>query len=139
MSPKPLLRVFMLACAVLCLGLGVLGVFVPGLPTTPFILLAAACAARGSPRLLAWLEAHKVFGPMIIHWRAHGAVARRAKWLATVTMGLCALLLWWAAKLWWVAALGSSTMAIVLVWLWLRPEPQVAAAPVGQAAPTTHH
>ena len=51
----------------------------PGLPTVPFVLLAAFAAARGSQRLHGWLLAHRQFGPMIRDWQAHGAVSRRAK------------------------------------------------------------
>ena len=67
--------------------LGVVGAFLPVLPTTPFVLLAAWAAARSSPWLLNWLENHTVFAPMIRDWRRGGVVSRRAKWMATVMMG----------------------------------------------------
>ena len=51
------------------LGLGIVGVVLPGLPTTPFVLLAAACYAKASPRLHRWLRAHRLFGPMVRDWR----------------------------------------------------------------------
>src|SRR3546814_20051788 len=54
------------------LGLGLVGVVVPGLPTVPFVLLSAYAAARGSERLHRWLLAHRVFGPMIVDWQVHG-------------------------------------------------------------------
>ena len=56
------------------LGLGLVGIVVPGLPTVPFVLLSAYAAARGSERLHAWLLAHPRFGPMIRDWQAQGAV-----------------------------------------------------------------
>jgi len=65
-----------------CVGLAVLGVFLPLLPTTPFLLLAAACFARSSPERYARLLAHPRFGPLIRDWRAHGTIPRRAKVLA---------------------------------------------------------
>ena len=68
------------------LGLGLVGIVVPGLPTVPFVLLAAYAAARGSSRLHRWLLAHRQFGPVIRDWQAQGAVSRRAKWLATTMM-----------------------------------------------------
>lgn len=105
------------------LGVGFVGIVVPGLPTVPFVLLSAFAAARGSERLHRWLLSHRLFGPMIVDWQAHGAVSRRAKWLATGTMAGCAAILWWAAPRPWLAAAGIACMAAVATWLWLRPEP----------------
>lgn len=105
------------------LALGVIGIVVPGLPTVPFVLLSAFAAARGSQRLYAWLLAHRQFGPMIRNWQAHGAVSRRAKWLATIMMALCAIIMLLTAPKLWMAATGTAIMAVVATWLWLRPEP----------------
>lgn len=107
----------------LSLGLGVLGVALPGLPTVPFILLSAYAAARGSARLHAWLLAHRRFGPMITDWERHGAVSRRAKRLALALMSLAAALMFLTAPRWWMAATGTGIMAVVAAWLWARPEP----------------
>lgn len=108
----------------IALGLAVLGVLLPGLPTTPFVLVAAWAAARGSPRLHAYLLGHRLFGPMISDWQRSGAVHRRAKWLASVTMLACAGLLLWLAPSRWLALLAIFIMLLVAIWLWLRPEPQ---------------
>jgi uncharacterized membrane protein YbaN (DUF454 family) len=116
-------RLLWLALAYVALGLGAIGIFVPGLPTTPFVLLAAFAAARGSRRLHARLHAHGVFGPMIRDWEASGAVARRAKWVATITMAACAVLMFATAPKPWMAGTGTAIMAGVAVWLWMRPEP----------------
>ena len=112
-----------LVLAYACLGLGIVGIFLPGLPTTPFVLLAAYAAARGSKRLHAWLLAHRMFGPMIRDWEASGAVSRKAKHWAIGTMALCAAVFFLTAPKWWMAAIGTGIMAIVGTWLWLRPEP----------------
>lgn len=120
--PAPV-RWLLLAGAVLCLALGVIGIFVPGLPTTVFILMAAWAAARSSPRLYEWLWFHPLFGLMLRNWANGGRVNRRAKWSATAMMGLSAIVLFFAAPHLWVALLASSCMACVLLWLWLRPEP----------------
>jgi len=59
--------------------LGLLGVFLPVLPTTPFLLLAAACFARSSRRIFNWLLNHPHFGPLIREWREHRSMPYRAK------------------------------------------------------------
>lgn len=105
------------------LGLGVVGIALPGLPTVPFVLLSAYAAARGSDRLHAWLLAHPRFGPMIRDWERGRCVSRRAKWLATTTMAVAALVMFLTAPRWWMAATGTAIMAIVATWLWRRPEP----------------
>ena len=124
MKPHPLIpRWAYLLFAWAMLALGVIGIALPGLPTTPFILLAAWAAARGSKRLHDWMQAHRVFGPMIRDWEASGAVSRRAKWAATITMVACAVIMFVAAPKWWMAATGSAIMTMTGTWLWLRPEP----------------
>ena len=116
-------RLLWLLLADATLTLGVIGIFVPGLPTTPFVLLSAYAAARGSRRLHAWLLAHRQFGPMIRDWQASGAVSRRAKRAATAMMALSAVLMFLTAPKAWMAATGTAIMAVVAIWLWLRPEP----------------
>jgi uncharacterized membrane protein YbaN (DUF454 family) len=68
----------------LFLGLGITGVFVPLLPTTPFLLLSAACYARSSKRLYDWLLNHPVMGRIIREWRTHRRMPLRAKRMALV-------------------------------------------------------
>ena len=108
----------------LSLGLGLVGIVVPGLPTVPFVLLSAYAAARGSRRLHDWLHAHPRFGPLIRDWEREGAVRRRAKWLATAMMAACGVLMALVAPRWWMAAFGIGVMVIVATWLWRRPEPR---------------
>ena len=117
-------RLFWWLLAYASLGIGIVGIVVPGLPTVPFVLLAAFAAARGSRRLHAWLLAHRQFEPMIRDWEREGAVSRRAKRLAIGMMALCAILLLLTAPKWWMAAIGSAIMACVALWLWRRPEPR---------------
>lgn len=123
--PAPLprwLQWVLRALAVLSLALGFLGMFLPVLPTTPFILLAAWAAARSSPRLLAWLENHRLFGAMLRDWRQGGVVSRKAKWGATGVMSASAVLLLFTVSKLWAAGGAIACMATVLVWLWRRPE-----------------
>jgi uncharacterized membrane protein YbaN (DUF454 family) len=116
------MRWFYAGLALLCLLLGILGAFLPVLPTTPFILLSAWAAARSSPRLLAWLEGHTAFGPMIRDWRRGGVVRRRAKWIASIFMGASAIYLLLSSHPRWVCWLAIACMASVAFWLWRRPE-----------------
>ena len=68
------------------LALGIIGIALPGLPTTPFILLAAACYAKASPRLHQWLLNHRWFGPMLRDWERDRSLTRRTKTVAVVSM-----------------------------------------------------
>ena len=111
------------------LALGIIGIVVPGLPTTPFVLLAAFAAARGSRRMHDWLLAHRTFGPMISDWERDGAISRRAKWTATILMGVCAVVMFAVAERIWLAGIGTATMVVVALWMWRRPEPCAATAP----------
>src|SRR5690606_16417601 len=106
------------------LGLGLVGIVVPGLPTVPFVLLSAYAAAGGSRPLHAWLRRPRQFGPLARDGQAEGAVSRRAKRLATTMMALCAVVMFLTAPRAWMAATGTTIMAIVAIWLWRRPEPQ---------------
>ncbi len=72
----------------LCLGLGAVGIFVPLLPTTPFVLLAAFCFSRGSATLHRWLLAQKTFGPLIRDWNQHGIIRLRVKWTSAIMIVL---------------------------------------------------
>ncbi|KQR56142.1 YbaN family protein [Acidovorax sp. Leaf160] len=124
-APLPLVvRWLLLAFAGLCLVMGVVGIFVPGLPTTVFILMAGWAAARSSPRLHAWLWRHPLFGSMLRNWANGGCVSRRAKWSATALMALCAVVLVVSNAPRWAAVTASLCMACVLAWLWRRPEPR---------------
>ncbi|MDH3789885.1 MAG: YbaN family protein [Xanthomonadales bacterium] len=70
------------------LGLGTLGIVLPLLPTTPFVLLSAACFARSSERWHRWLLANETFGPMIRNWEEHRCISCRVKIISILTMVL---------------------------------------------------
>jgi uncharacterized membrane protein YbaN (DUF454 family) len=79
-------RLTWLVVGFVALGLGALGIALPLLPTTPFVLVAAFAFAQSSEKLHQWLLDHNVFGPLIDNWQRHGAISRRAKVLSVVSM-----------------------------------------------------
>jgi uncharacterized membrane protein YbaN (DUF454 family) len=95
---SPATRTIWLALGCLCVGLGFVGAFLPLMPTTIFLILAAGCFARSSPRLEAWLFNHPRFGPALRDWRAEGAISRRGKFLACSGMALGFILFWLGAR-----------------------------------------
>ncbi len=82
----------LLVCGWTALGLGVVGLAVPVLPTVPFLLLAAACFVRSSERCHRWLVTHPVFGSLIADYVAGRGIARRAKIVALVALWVSVLL-----------------------------------------------
>lgn len=75
-------RAFYLILGLAFTAVGIIGAFLPLLPSTVFFILAAGCFAKSSPRLEAWILNHKTFGPMVRGWRENGAIPRKAKILA---------------------------------------------------------
>lgn len=108
--------------ALLSLAIAMLGLVLPGLPSTEFILLAAWAAARSSPRLHAWILRHRLFGPLLTDWQ-QGKLPRRAKWAATIAMTITAIIMVAFVTHLPSVVISISCMATVLTWLWCRPEP----------------
>ncbi len=74
------------ACGFAFLAIGVLGIFLPLLPATPFVLLAAACFARSSEKWHRWMLANETFGPMIRNWEQNRCISRRVKLIGIISM-----------------------------------------------------
>ena len=117
-----LVRLLWRSLASLCLGLAALGVVLPGLPTTPFLLVAAWAGSRGWPALEARLLAHPRYGPLVRDWRAHRAIPRQAKWMATVLMLGSAVMIQFTPVLATLKWLLPAFLLCVAIWLWRRPE-----------------
>lgn len=79
-------RLVFAASGTLFLLIGIVGIFVPVLPTTPFLLLATACYARSSRRFYNWLMNHQTFGSLIVEWRTYRSIPWRVKRVAVVTL-----------------------------------------------------
>ena len=86
------------ALGFLMLALGFVGAFLPVMPTTIFLILAAWCFGRSSPRLEAWMLNHPRFGPSLRNWRAHGAIPQKAKWLACTGIASGYALFWLSVR-----------------------------------------
>ncbi len=82
---KNIRRLILIACGMVCVAVGVIGIFVPLLPTTSPLLLAAFCFARSSPRFYHWLLHNRVFGSYIKNYREGRGMPLRSK---VVTLGL---------------------------------------------------
>lgn len=90
---------------ILAIALGILGIFLPLLPTTPFLLLAAACFARSNERMHRWLLSHGVFGEYLRNYEAGRGIPARAKALALVMMWSSLAYAGWRYELLWLRLL----------------------------------
>ena len=116
------MRGFWLAAGMMFLGLGLLGVVLPVLPTTPFLLVAAGCFARSSPRLHGWLLAHPLLGPPVRNWEENGAVSRPAKRLAAGSMAVIFGVSVWAGLGWPILLAQGALIAVGLWFVLSRPD-----------------
>ena len=110
-------RLFTVA-GIACLLLGTLGIFIPVLPTTPFLLMAAGLFLRSSDRLYKWITTHRIFGPFILNFYLYHAVPHRSKIAGIVLLWLTiGSSLIWAVDAWWLQALLLLVGAAVTVHL----------------------
>lgn len=115
-------RAFFLAAGTVALVLGLVGIFLPLLPTTPFVLLAAACYARGSRRFYDWLLAQRTFGPIIHEWQRHRSIPYKTKITAIVLMSLtlAVSIVFFVQPLWLQALLALMGVGLA-VWMYRMP------------------
>lgn len=132
---KNLKRTLWIAGGSACVALGVVGMFLPVLPTTPFLLLAAACYSRSSPRLSHWLLANRWFGAYIRNYREGRGMARSHKtavllllWLTIGSSAAFAIQLGWV-RLLLVGIAGGVTFHILKIPTF---RPEAAPAPSGE-------
>ncbi len=119
---RRLIRGFYLVLGIGFVVLGFIGAFLPVLPTTPFMILAAACFARSSPRLENWLLQHRRFGPLLRNWRERGAIPLKAKLMALGGMALGFALFWFGGHPGpWLTAAVALLMLTGLAYVFSRP------------------
>lgn len=118
---NPLARIVLIAFGWLNVGLAFVGIALPGLPTTPFLLVAVWAFARSSRRFHDWLYHHPRFGPALRAWRDHRVVPVRAKVLAVLTMSLSLLIvIFFVAEDWRLPTVMACVMLPTAVWLITR-------------------
>ncbi|MBR2860147.1 MAG: YbaN family protein [Alistipes sp.] len=111
------MRIFLIIVGSVSLVLGILGIFLPMLPTTPFLLLSAAAWVKASPSLYEWLINHKVFGEYIRNFREYRAIPLRVKIISVslvwLTIGYCIFAV--VDEWWWAQAL-MALLATAISW-----------------------
>jgi len=119
-----ILRPIYFSAGVVLVVIGVIGIFVPLLPTTSFLILAAWCFARSSRRAEAWLLNHPHLGPPIVAWRDQRAIARKHKYMSIGGMAVgMALFVVTARPALWLALLVASALLLLMIFVARRPEP----------------
>ncbi len=119
------MRVFYLCIGWLMVATGIVGAFLPVLPTTPFLLIALWCFSKSSPKLEAWLLSHPKFGPSLRNWRDHGAIPRRAKIAAVSLMTISYAIFWFGTEPSTTSAtIVAAVMMGAALFVSTRPEPK---------------
>jgi uncharacterized protein len=113
-SLKRLTKPFYLALGWLCVGFGIVGVILPVLPTTPFLIIALWAFERSSPELSEKLRSHRVVGPYLVAWQDHGVIPLKAKIFAIAAMSFSFgyVFFFTATSVWLLAVLGILLMAV---------------------------
>jgi uncharacterized protein len=124
---NPLTRPLFFALGLVLTGVGIVNLFIPGPPTTVFLIMAAACFARSSPKLEAWLVNHPRFGPGIVAWRQHGAIPRKIKFIAIGSMVVSFVIVLFVHLQLWLVAVIAAVMLASAVFIATRPEGPKAA------------
>ncbi|MBU9811193.1 DUF454 family protein [Rahnella sp. C60] len=114
-------RVLLITLGWLCVVLATLGVVLPLLPTTPFLLLAVWCFARSSPRFHQWLLYRSWFGSYLRHWQTHRALPKGVKPKAIVLIVVSLSVSIYFVPLLWVRILLVCMMFALLIMMWRLP------------------
>ena len=116
-------RFLWLLTGLAALALGAVGVVLPLLPTTPFLLVAAFAFARSSERLNNWLREHQVFGPLISNWHRDGSIDPKTKQTAIIVIVATPVITWLLDVPAWVIACQIVVLSAAAVFILTRPSP----------------
>lgn len=116
-------RLLWLLVGLLCVIVGALGIVLPLLPTTPFLLVAVFAFARSSARLHAWILAHRKFGPLINNWHQHGSIDRKSKRIAVVILIATPIISWFMGAPMWALATQVVILSMSATFILTRPLP----------------
>ena len=117
------IRVFWLLTGLMSVGIGAVGVALPLLPTTPFLLIAAFAFARSSTRLNNWLREHRSFGPLLENWHRDGSIDRKVKRIAIIVMLMTPVITWLFGVPLWVIVCQIAILGAAAVFVLSRPTP----------------
>jgi uncharacterized membrane protein YbaN (DUF454 family) len=119
---SPVVRALFFVAGVVALVLGIVGAFLPVMPTTPLVLLAATCFARSYRPFHEWLLAHRLFGPIIDEWHRYRSIPYRTKIFAIVAMslGLGSSIVFFVQPPWLKAALALGGV-VLAAWIYRIP------------------
>ena len=126
------MRPILFVCGLLSLLLGIIGIFLPLLPTTPFVILAAYCFSKSSQRMHSWLLSRPVFGPIAKEWEAYGVIQLRYKIIASTMLVIMLIYPLFFRTMPEIVRLVVIIVAVgVLTFIWRCPssKPDVLSAP----------
>ncbi len=118
------IKVVWLLVGLASVALGAIGLVLPLLPTTPFLLVAAFAFARSSTRLNNWLREHRSFGPLIENWHRDGSIDRKVKRTAIVVILITPVITWLLRAPFWIIACQVVVLSAAAIFILTRPLPR---------------
>jgi len=117
------IKMLWLLAGLASVAIGAIGVVVPLLPTTPFLLVAAFAFARSSTRLNRWLREHRSFGPLIENWHRDGSIDRKVKRTAIIVILITPVITWLFGVPLWLIAGQLAVLSAAAIFILTRPLP----------------
>lgn len=106
---------------VLSLGMAYIGVITPGIPYSTFVVFAAYCFAKSSPRMHAWIYNHRLFGPFLTNWSEKKVFPQKMKYFMLGTMSSSLIVMWFTTHNTQAIMYTGVFMLLVAIWAWRYP------------------